>query len=406
IKVSNSDTLIDSLNKVRIRNLCLHANVVRIDRKEVAKASYADVKVVTLVANTANTDHNASYSSKAISYANVAKAPIGRNRTTKVKYDASGDTITPLIELKQTIPTDFPLAILGCYKDFRSIENTRTLCLSEGFLDVEFKYLGGLWVLFEFSSLDARNKFMKHEGILSCMDKAEITRKPSKTGKHGHGKRKSTKEAGKSSQKNDTLAGVKAQRMMGFVLKALTEVAQMSQSRIAKLAIRVRSFAYGRGARFGRAPKDLTGLSLISQSSRKALRAPCFCLAEANCITTKAAADAMWISLMRRLRRKRKLLKNVQQATTQFNKLLSIEDFPQLQALANIASGIFENMNVVIDHGVVPILVKLLASPSDDVREESEDRWDGTDDEINDEESQKEPPLVSTKRPSRTNTRA
>ncbi|GJZ76356.1 hypothetical protein Tco_0641028, partial [Tanacetum coccineum] len=40
--------------------------------------------------------------------------------------------------------------------------------------------------------------------------------------------------------------------------------------------------AYGRGARFGRAPKDLTGLSLISQSSRKALRAPCFCLAKAN----------------------------------------------------------------------------------------------------------------------------
>ncbi|GJZ52651.1 hypothetical protein Tco_0607166 [Tanacetum coccineum] len=41
--------------------------------------------------------------------------------------------------------------------------------------------------------------------------------------------------------KDDTLAGVEAQRMMG-VLKALTEVAQMSQSRIATLAIRVRSF--------------------------------------------------------------------------------------------------------------------------------------------------------------------
>ncbi|GKC21376.1 hypothetical protein Tco_1023526 [Tanacetum coccineum] len=42
--------------------------------------------------------------------------------------------------------------------------------------------------------------------------------------------------------KNDMLAGVEAQRMMGFVLKALTEVAQMSQSWIATLAIRVRSF--------------------------------------------------------------------------------------------------------------------------------------------------------------------
>ena len=59
------------------------------------------------------------------------------------------------------------LVVVGYFKDFRSIVNSKIIYSNEGFQGVDTKYIGGLWVMFEFNDKNVRDKFLIHEGILS-----------------------------------------------------------------------------------------------------------------------------------------------------------------------------------------------------------------------------------------------
>nr|GFC75830.1 RNA-directed DNA polymerase, eukaryota, reverse transcriptase zinc-binding domain protein [Tanacetum cinerariifolium] len=100
--------------------------MARYDRKAGGNSFHAGVKVVK------STDSNHDVK-KATSYANAAKiaakTPDGeiKTRADEVKIsDSIGSVDTsPSINLNHDNGNDFPLAVLGCYKDFRSIANSR-----------------------------------------------------------------------------------------------------------------------------------------------------------------------------------------------------------------------------------------------------------------------------------------
>ncbi|GJT47588.1 putative RNA-directed DNA polymerase, eukaryota, reverse transcriptase zinc-binding domain protein [Tanacetum coccineum] len=167
-EVTNSEGLINSLNNIWIGKLRLHANPAKYDRKAVAKRPHVPPKDRPLNDVTAR---NGSSFMKTTSFAKVVK-----NSQSNRGDDSSGasEINKPSLSLTYDSPTDFPLALIGCFKDFRSIANTHTMCSNEGFVGVDFKYLGGLWVLFDFTSKDARDNFLKHQVVNSWFSSLKL----------------------------------------------------------------------------------------------------------------------------------------------------------------------------------------------------------------------------------------
>nr|GEX90644.1 hypothetical protein [Tanacetum cinerariifolium] len=148
IKVESAEIIIDALCRIRIGKLWL-ANVAMFSRNVASKVAHNDARAFYTIPKVNNS-----------SYANVT-----RGLTQSCASDNVAQEVPIALTIDQTSPSDFPLALLGCYKDFRAIPNAFLMCRNEGFSNVSFKYLGGLWVLFEFSSSDARDKFLMHEAI-------------------------------------------------------------------------------------------------------------------------------------------------------------------------------------------------------------------------------------------------
>lgn len=144
IMVVNRDTLLKSLWNIQISNLTLHANMARF--------SHDVVKPKVLPMSVNDRPISKAFMGK-VSYAKVLTGDQDNGLTSGEIHSKS------YVPFKGGNNLLYPLAPLGCYKDFRVIGNTRTMYQGEGFLDVEPLYLGGLWVL------RSRDLFLNHSGI-------------------------------------------------------------------------------------------------------------------------------------------------------------------------------------------------------------------------------------------------
>nr|GEU87648.1 RNA-directed DNA polymerase, eukaryota [Tanacetum cinerariifolium] len=136
IKVDNSDSLIEALANTWVGKLRLHAKVARFNRK-VANAPKvaANSKVVSPIRQDTNAN---SYA-----FAVKGRPVVGNSKETSSVNERGGDPNTAM-EIPLFDTNEFPFVVLGCYQVFRSIANARTLCRTEGFADVDIKYLGEL----------------------------------------------------------------------------------------------------------------------------------------------------------------------------------------------------------------------------------------------------------------------
>ncbi|KAL4589953.1 hypothetical protein LXL04_002866 [Taraxacum kok-saghyz] len=141
IRVENVNTLVQSLCKIRIGQLWLHANVSRRprnahtvpnNRPTVGSKNQSNPVKVEMKANT-------HARKSAVSYARMVS---GKDKEGDAAKPQDSHSTNVSIDCEVMNKSAYPFALVACFNDYRSIMNIRSMCEGEGFMDVEPKYLG------------------------------------------------------------------------------------------------------------------------------------------------------------------------------------------------------------------------------------------------------------------------
>nr|GEV30808.1 RNA-directed DNA polymerase, eukaryota, reverse transcriptase zinc-binding domain protein [Tanacetum cinerariifolium] len=70
---------------------------------------------------------------------------------------------------------DLTNSLLGRVKEFASLSNLKMVLTNKGFVDISVRYMGELWVLFEFASTKSKELFRDNVGVGSCFSELKQT---------------------------------------------------------------------------------------------------------------------------------------------------------------------------------------------------------------------------------------
>ena len=157
IMVFDVERLMNNLCTVWIGRHKIQANVARFQRISLNNSSkqfkYNGENGNNI--NDVSKDNGIKGSAK--SYAHVVKGP----QLVNVEVESN-----PALVLDESCVNqkDYSLCLMGKVKDFVSLSNLKVVLVSEGFDNIDLRYMGGLWVMIKFVSEEAKKEVPVQRG--------------------------------------------------------------------------------------------------------------------------------------------------------------------------------------------------------------------------------------------------
>ncbi|GJR49567.1 nucleotide-binding alpha-beta plait domain-containing protein [Tanacetum coccineum] len=160
INVFDVDRLVNNLCTVWIGSHRIHANIAKFHRQKGVNSNSASSQGNVPRDSSNGVKRDSEYRNNSKSYAYVAKGGTNEIEETESK---------PVLVLDDSCVNsqDFSCCLNGKIKEFDALANLKVVLENEGFNDISLKYLGGMWVMIVFKTLEVKNKFSSCAGVKS-----------------------------------------------------------------------------------------------------------------------------------------------------------------------------------------------------------------------------------------------